>query len=204
MLQNLSEMIGQTDIYLIDQIVKGRYKQEDRILDAGCGQGRNMHWFVQNNITIVGTDADATALAAASAQFPNVECAHFALAPCDALPFQNDYFDHIICSAVLHFAVSEQHFMKMMEELIRVMRPDGTLFIRMASIFGMEQLLTIDANGHSILPDGTTRFLLTDYLLHAIMKNFNVELSAPVKTTIVHGQRCMSTVLISKSAGQKM
>lgn len=35
------------DIYLLDQIMKGRYDKEDIILDAGCGEGRNLRWFVE-------------------------------------------------------------------------------------------------------------------------------------------------------------
>jgi len=199
MQQNLIELIGQTDIYLVDQILKGRYKQDDRILDAGCGHGRNMHWFVKNNITVIGTDADARALIAAALQFPKLDSSCFIQASCDALPFQDEYFDHIICSAVLHFATSEKHFLQMMQETMRVLKPGGTMFIRMASVFGMEHLLIIDANGHSILPDGTQRFLLNEHLLNIIFKNFNVVPTEPIKTTIVHGQRCMSTLVLSKT-----
>ena len=40
---SVQELIGNTDIYLIDQIMKNRYNQQDKILDAGCGNGRNLH-----------------------------------------------------------------------------------------------------------------------------------------------------------------
>jgi ubiquinone/menaquinone biosynthesis C-methylase UbiE len=198
MQQQLVDLIGQTDIYILDQIIKGRYKHSDIILDAGCGHGRNMHWFVQSKMDVFGTDADATALAAAAAKFPTLHPSKLIAASCDALPFANEYFHHIICSAVLHFAKSEQHFLQMMHELIRVLKPGGSLLIRMASVFGMEHLLTTDANGHSILPDGTQRFLLNTYLKNEIMKQLKLQLAEPVKTTIVHGQRCMTTLVLSK------
>lgn len=198
MQQNLKELIGHTDIYLVDQIMKGRYKQDDCILDAGCGNGRNMHWFVHNQIKVFGTDADASALAVTGSQYPTIESSKLIVAACETLPFQEGYFDHVICSAVLHFASSEQHFLQMIHELVRVLKQGGTLFIRMASIFGMEHELIINANGQSILPDGTQRFLLNEYLLHKLLGNFNVQLAEPIKTTIVHGQRCMSTLMLEK------
>ncbi len=37
--QDLNKEIGNIDIYLLDQILKGRYQQTHRILDAGCGFG---------------------------------------------------------------------------------------------------------------------------------------------------------------------
>jgi ubiquinone/menaquinone biosynthesis C-methylase UbiE len=198
MQQQLSNLIGQTDIYLVDQILKGRYKTGDIILDAGCGGGRNMHWFTNNHFTIFGADADASALEATQLRYPLLPASRLVQASCDAMPFPETYFQHVICSAVLHFAESEQHFLQMIHELLRVLNIGGTLFIRMASVFGIEHMLTIDATGHSILPDGTQRFLLNDYLLNMVIKRFNLQLAEPIKTTIVHGQRCMTTLVLSK------
>src|SRR5258706_2423365 len=58
----IEEVIGSTDIYLVDQIMKGRYKTNDTILDAGCGYGRNLHWVLRDNIVIYGVDQDAHAI----------------------------------------------------------------------------------------------------------------------------------------------
>jgi tellurite methyltransferase len=80
-----------------------------------------------------------------------------------------------------------------------VLKPGGTLFIRMASVFGMENILTVDANGRSILPDGTQCFLLNEYLLNKMMKSDHVQLAKPIKTTIVHGLRCMTTLVLGKN-----
>ena len=38
----LQDQFGQIDIYLFDQILKGRVLPGMRILDAGCGTGRNV------------------------------------------------------------------------------------------------------------------------------------------------------------------
>ena len=59
---SISVLLGCTDIYPIDHIMKGRYAPGDKILDAGCGDGRNMHWFVQNNFEIYGIDSSEAAI----------------------------------------------------------------------------------------------------------------------------------------------
>ncbi len=56
--EDLKNVLGNLDIYLLDQIVKGRYNQRDKILDAGCGTGRNMYWFYNNQFNIWAVDQD--------------------------------------------------------------------------------------------------------------------------------------------------
>ncbi|RYE38052.1 MAG: class I SAM-dependent methyltransferase, partial [Sphingobacteriales bacterium] len=55
-MNTLKDIVGQTDIYLLDQILKQRYVSGQRVLDAGCGTGRNLHWFMRNGFNVVGTD----------------------------------------------------------------------------------------------------------------------------------------------------
>jgi SAM-dependent methyltransferase len=58
----LQQLAGNTDIYLLDQIIKDRYNQNDLILDAGCGNGRNLHWFFLNKIDCFAIDRDEMAI----------------------------------------------------------------------------------------------------------------------------------------------
>jgi SAM-dependent methyltransferase len=39
---NIREQFGQIDIYVFDQILRGNIKPDMRVLDAGCGYGRNL------------------------------------------------------------------------------------------------------------------------------------------------------------------
>lgn len=196
--KSITDLLGQTDIYLIDQLMKGRYKQEDKILDAGCGNGRNMHWFILNQLDIYGVDQDQGCINFLKIRHPEYE--HKLLqAPVSALPYETGYFDHVISSAVLHFAVSEVHFLEMLNEMIRVLRPGGTLFIRMTSDIGIENQITPIAEGVFHLPDGSNRFLLTRELLSQITETCKVSLQEPLKTVNVNDQRCMSTLLFQKN-----
>jgi tellurite methyltransferase len=194
---NIQSLLGQTDIYLVDQIMKGRYQPADLILDAGCGGGRNLHWFIQNHYQINGIDASEVAIAELKAGFPNLSKA-FSVASLEHTPFNNDHFDHIICSAVLHFAINEGHFNSMFAEMVRILKPGGSFFIRMTSDIGIEDKVQPIADGVYLIPDGSTRFLLTRKILAVCMQQHNLSFMEPLKTVNVDDVRCMSTLLLQK------
>lgn len=195
---NLKSIIGETDIYLLDQIMKGRYKQEHIILDAGCGDGRNMHWFLQNNFEIYAIDINAALIDQLKAANPTLAPGRLKAVAVEKTPFPDNHFDHIICSAVLHFANDTDHFNSMFGELVRILKHGGSIFIRMTSDIGIEKNIQLLADGVYIIPDGSNRFLLTKPLLAAIMQLHNLSFIEPLKTVNVDDVRCMSTLLLQK------
>jgi tellurite methyltransferase len=197
--QAIKELLGDTDIYLVDQIMKNRYPLHHKILDAGCGGGRNLHWFATNSMDITAVDTNRECIDALKIIYSYLSPTQFLTAPVEKMPFAGNYFDHIISSAVLHFATTTQHFMAMMAEMIRVLKPGGSLFIRMAADMGIEdKILPVDEGVYS-LPDGTERFLLTRQLLHAVMKKFHLSFLEPFKTVNVSDYRCMSVWVVQKN-----
>lgn len=194
----LFTLIGQTDIYLLDQIMKGRYQRDEKILDAGCGSGRNMKWFLQNDFDIYGIDTSEAAIINLKKVNANIADDHLQVAALEKIPFDNNFFDHIICSAVLHFANSVTHFKEMFAELLRVIKPGGTLFIRMTSDIGIEKQVELLSDGNYKIPDGSTRFLLTKPLLEEINNEFQFSFLEPLKTVNVNDIRCMSTLMLQK------
>ncbi|MDO6431958.1 class I SAM-dependent methyltransferase [Flavitalea sp. BT771] len=194
-LDSIEEVIGSTDIYLVDQIMKGRYKANDVILDAGCGYGRNLHWFLRNNVAIYGVDQDAGAIHDLQGRWAAV-ATRFRQSAVEKLPFENDQFDHIISSAVLHFAKDTEHFRQMISEMVRVLKPSGSLFIRMTSDIGIEDKVLQAGDGVYDIPDGSRRFLLTRTLLADVMRKNGLSFLEPLKTVNVNDIRCMSTVVL--------
>ena len=183
---NLTDVFGNIDIYLFDQLLKGRISPRDRILDAGCGSGRNAHNLLREGFKVYGVDENPLAAA---------DC----VATLDALPFADRDFDVVICSAVLHFARDDAHFEAMVGELFRVLRPGGMFFARLASSAGIEtQVRRIDGRRAS-LPDGSERYLVDEAQLMRLTTHYGALLD-PLKTTIVHGQRAMSTWVVRKSS----
>lgn len=195
---SITALLGSTDIYLIDQIMKGRYSPGDKILDAGCGGGRNMRWFVRNNFEIYGIDSSEAAIINLRNEYPTLPAENLQVSFIEKLPFPDHFFDHVITSAVLHFAASTTHFRAMMEEMLRVLKPSGTLFIRMTSDIGIEDKVKLLPNGNHLIPDGSMRFLLTKPLLAECMLQFNLSFSEPLKTVNVDDMRCMSTLMLQK------
>lgn len=201
-ISDLNKHLGNIDIYLLDQILKGRYKSFKKVLDAGCGEGRNLIYFLNNKYDVYGIDQNPNAIR--MLQFVSKSINHdqlkenFSVGSIAKLPYADHYFELIICSAVLHFAENQEHFLQMFNELVRVAQKDSQIFIRMASNIGAEQKINTDTNSKTQIPDGSFRFLLTRSLLEKLMTDFPVKLIEPVKTVNVEDKRFMTTLVLQK------
>ena len=196
-IKELKSEIEGIDIYLLDQILKERYQQNDVILDAGCGSGRNLKWFYDNKFTVYGVDSLESRIEDVKEKYTE-QHSNFSVQNLDQLQFENQFFDHVICSAVLHFAQNTQQFKRMVAELYRVLKPGGSLFIRMTSNFGIEDKVQSISDGVYYLPDTTNRFLLTSDLVAYLKETFSFTYLEPLKTVNVNNMRCMSTLVLKK------
>lgn len=195
--RHFRSLISNTDLYLIDQILKGTYQPGGKMLDAGCGYGRNLPWFLANDFDIHAVDVDPEMIAELHEKYPGLTD-KILVANIDSLPFEDRYFDHVLCSAVLHFALDTKHFKTMFAELVRVLNLFGTLFIRMTSNIGIESLVVPISDGIYKLPDGSERFLLTKALLDEVIETHKLSYFEPLKTVNVDNLRCMSTLVLRK------
>jgi tellurite methyltransferase len=196
---SIHEMIGETDIYLLDQIMKGRYEIQDTILDAGCGFGRNMHWFIKNNYAIYGINKNEEAISTLKAKYPSLPGERLLVSPVEQMPFANNYFNHIISSAVVHFANNTQQFYSMITEMLRLLKPKGSLFIRMTSDIGIEDKVHLLNDGVYSIPDGSKRFLLTRTIITSLLQENQLSFLESLKTVNVNDMRCMSTLVLQKN-----
>ena len=198
-LLTLKNSIKGIDIYILDQILKNRYQPGEKILDVGCGNGRNLKWFYQQGFEIHGTDLHKGPLERCKEIYQSQK-EHFIQVKAGNMPYKPDSFDHVICNAVLHFAKDLTHFLQLFNELLRVLKPNGSLFIRTASNFGIEnQVIALDNENYK-LPDGSTRFLLTVEILEGLQKIKEIIFIEDIKTTIVKNKRSMTTLVIQKKA----
>lgn len=199
---NLQEWFGTIDIYLFDQLLKGRFTPQMRVLDAGCGGGRNLIYFLRSGYDVSGVDQSSEAIAQvrslAALLAPHLPLDNFLVAPVERMPFADASFDVVISSAVLHFARDEEHWQSMVGEMWRVLKSGGILFARLASSIGIEgQIEQIDGRRH-YLPDGSERYLVDEQALLATAGALGGELLEPLKTTIVQNMRSMSTWCLQK------
>jgi SAM-dependent methyltransferase len=202
MQNNLWELYGNIDIYLFDQLLKGRFNNCNKVLDAGCGGGRNLVYFLRNGFDVYGIDPNAQVINVvaelAASLAPGIPSTNFRVATAEELPFDDGHFDLVISSAVLHFAVNEFHFDSMLRSMWRVLKPGGYLFARLASDIGIETLVENLGSGRYLLPDGSQRFLVNEEMLLDYTNDLNGKLYEPIKTTNVQNLRCMTTWCLQK------
>lgn len=199
--RELNRELGNIDLYLLDAILKGYFSEGTKILDAGCGEGRNLVYFLKNGFECYGVDNNAGALRmlryVLNTLSPGYPASRFSEGDLKSLPYEDNSFDAVICSAVLHFAESVDEFYKMFGELVRVLRPEGKLFIRMTDDTTMENAINI-GKGKFQLPDGSVRFLLTSELQEKLPDQFSLKFIEPYKSLVVKGQRSMNVMLLQK------
>lgn len=193
---------GDIDIYLFDQLLKGRFDPSMSILDAGSGSGRNVVYFLRNGYDVCAVDQRSEAVnqvrQLAREFAPGLPPQHFSVAELTALPFPSARFDAVICSAVLHFARDEEHFTRMLEELWRVLKPGGLFFARLASTIGIEERVQPIQGRRYRLGDGTERFLVDEAMLAAAAVRLGGRLADPLKTTNVENRRAMTTWVLHR------
>jgi SAM-dependent methyltransferase len=197
----LTKTFGELDIYLFDQLLRGRFDRRPRVLDAGCGGGRNLVYFLRHGFTCFGVDRDPAAIeqvrALAAQLAPQLPADNFRTGELDQLPWADATMDALVCSAVLHFARDLDHFDRMLAELWRVLAPGGLLFARLASNVGLER--AVGAAGSRVrLPDGSDRFIVDEAMLLERTTRLGGTLLDPLKTTNVQQQRCMTTWALTK------
>jgi SAM-dependent methyltransferase len=200
---NLQDWFGQIDIYLFDQLLKGRFEPRMRVLDAGCGGGRNLIYFLRCGYDVCGVDMSTEAIAhvraLASGLAPHLPADNFRVEAVEEMSFADAGFDVVISSAVLHFARDEEHWQGMLKEMWRVMKPGGVFFARMASSVGLEEQIVRLKGSRYHLPDGSDRFLVDDRMLLAAADSLGGVLIEPLKTVVVRNLRSMSTWCLRKT-----
>ncbi len=196
----VQEQFGQIDIYVFDQILRGNIAAGMTVLDAGCGYGRNLVHLLREGCEVFALDANAEGVehvrALAAELAPGLPTENFQVGVIEKLLWADDFADVVICSSVLHFARGEQHFLAMVEELWRVLRPGGLLFCRLGSRIGME-FPRVRANVYRI-GDGSEWFLVDEAALLNMTAQMDALLVDPLKTTIVQDYRCMTTWVLRK------
>ncbi|SDC50399.1 Methyltransferase domain-containing protein [Paenibacillus sp. UNCCL117] len=199
---NPREQFGLIDIYLFDQLLKGRIVPGMRLLDAGCGEGRNLGYFLREGYEAYGVDRSPEAIRAVRRLAHGLTGEQleerFRVEPLEKLSFANDSFDAVVACAVLHFAEHDEHFRQMITELWRVLKPGGLLFVRLASTIGIEDLVVPLGNRRFALPDGTERYLADLEFLHKWTDKLHGLFVEPIKTVQVERQRSMTTWCVKK------
>lgn len=196
--EELNKELGNVDLYLLDQLLKGKITKELKILDAGCGEGRNLVYFLNNGFDIYGVDKNPIAIKMLRMSAASYEPERFMESTIEGMIFPPNVFDYIISSAVLHFAKNHEHFNVLIKAMVDVLKPKGTLFVRMTTDLGLNQIKPTESGVYD-LPDGSQRYLFAADKLDSFLKKHGLSLLEPVKSVVVHQQRSMGVMLFIKN-----
>jgi SAM-dependent methyltransferase len=203
MTMTVQEQFGHIDIYVFDQILRGNIARGMRVLDAGCGYGRNLVYLLREGCEVFAVDEDPAGVEHVRQLSGSLDTGlpskNFQVAPIEQMPFPDEFTDVVICNSVLHFARDAQHFLAMLKELWRVVRPGGMLFCRLGSRIGME-FKSVRPNIY-VTGDGSEWFLVDEKMLLRLTDELNGVMVDPLKTTIVQDHRCMTTWVLRKRNG---
>jgi SAM-dependent methyltransferase len=197
---SIQEQFGQIDIYVFDQILRGNITARMRVLDAGCGYGRNLVYLLREGCEIFAVDANPEGVdyvrSLSESLGTGLPVENFQLAALELLPFPDAFTDVVICNSVLHFARDNRHFNAMLYEMWRVLRPGGLFFCRLGSRIGMD-FERVEGNKY-VTGDGSVWFLVDEAMLTEFTAKLGAELVDPLKTTVVQNHRCMTTWVLRK------
>ncbi|MEO8635042.1 MAG: class I SAM-dependent methyltransferase [Gemmatimonadales bacterium] len=195
---------GPIDIYLFDQLLRGRITPAMRVLDAGSGAGRNLIYLLKAGFEVFAADGDPAAIASlhdmAATLAPHLPADNFRAEPVEGMSFPAESVEVVLSVAVLHFARDTRHFDEMLQRMWKILKPGGLCFCRLASSIGMEEKVTPIEGRWFRLPDGSERFLVDEAMLLDRTRELGAELLDPLKTTLVQGKRAMTTWIVRKPA----
>jgi tellurite methyltransferase len=202
---DLGELFGPIDVYLFDQLLRGRIRPGMTVFDAGCGGGRNLVFLLREGYEVSGVDPNPEAVRAvralAARLAPRLPAESFRAEAVESSTFPERSFDVVVSSAVLHFARDEAQFRAMLQGSWRLLKPGGLFFCRLASSIGMADRMTPLGGRRFLLPDGSERFLVDEPYLLALTAELGGTLVDPLKTTVVQDQRCMTTWVVGRGTG---
>jgi len=124
-----------------------KFSKKDIVLDAGCGNGKNMKYF-QKKCTIQGFDKSANLVSICREK-------GFQVREGDVLsiPFPSEMFNYILCIAVIHHLDSEDKHLQAIHELMRCLRPGGSCFITLWAFESDEYSKKKNfIRGHNLIP----------------------------------------------------
>jgi len=199
----LQEQFGQIDIYFFDQLLKGRIQPGMRVLDAGCGSGRNLVYLLREQYEVFAADLDASEVDAVrrmAREFaPSLPDSNFRVEAVEQMTFDEACADVVVCNTVLHFARDDAHFKAMLDGLWRVLKPGGLLFCRLGSSIGMEGRIERIEGRRYKSPDGSVRYLVDEAFLRAHTERLGGKLADTIKTTVMPELRAMTTWVVRKN-----
>jgi ubiquinone/menaquinone biosynthesis C-methylase UbiE len=135
---NISHYTGEVPYYIqaplrqVERKILISISKGSRILDVGCGSGRFSIGAAQEGYDVTGIDITSEAINAASNKAKRIELnnINFLVGDMTNMPFKDNEFDYVFCPRFSINAVATfQRRQKTIQEMIRVVKPGGIVYI---------------------------------------------------------------------------
>ena len=195
--EDLNNYLGDMDLYLLDLVLKDRI-EPGRLLDAGFGSGRNLiHFLQREEFEVYGAETDSSSVTLIRHMMPgfsNQNPNNFQHASLTKLPFENHFFQTVICARVFHF-LDHQEKQLAWEAIHDVLLPNGLLYLSTNSMVNFEERTTPGQVGQHVFPDETQGYFLTRVQLDEMINDARYEQIEPVRN-IQYDDQHAETILV--------
>jgi 2-polyprenyl-3-methyl-5-hydroxy-6-metoxy-1,4-benzoquinol methylase len=198
----LNQELGNADLLLIDQILRGKFEPGNRILDAGCGEGRNMVYFIRNGYPVYGIDKDPESVAMARLMAASINRSYttenILHSSIEENPFPDGFFDLVICINVLHHARNTDHIKLMIDAMARILKKEGMMYLVMESrITPYSEVMSSKAGGKGQIKKDKKVYLTVE-LLETMTSGKRLERAGRIRSYLVEDMVSISGIWFRK------
>jgi SAM-dependent methyltransferase len=118
----------------------GSLPQGAKVLDVGCGTGEQIRRIRELGFEVSGVEPAPAMRQKAIANNPSNQIVDGTVT---ALPFEDDSFDGVVCIEVLRY-LHRDDVTKSYEEMLRVLRPGGQLFVTLVNLLALDGFFVFD------------------------------------------------------------
>jgi len=114
----------------LDKYLDFMPKDKSQILELGCGGGNSTKYLTEKGYNVISTDLSQVALERTKKNVPQAKTMLLDIQ--EPLPFKDNQFSAVIADLCLHY-FDEQKTKEIMQEIKRILKPDGVLCARVNS-----------------------------------------------------------------------
>lgn len=175
-----------TRVYIwkcVKEFVDSFVNKDSFILDAGCGNGKNMKYMIDREYkNVFGCDFTANFVSICKSKSLNVIEANIL-----NLPYTDELFDYVLCIAVLHHLSTIENRLITLKELYRVTKIGGKILITVSSLeypFSKNRTTINNVDRESLIEwNSYKKEKLSDRYYHLFVKNEIEDLCANINIT---------------------
>ncbi len=152
-----------------------------KILDLGCGGGRNTKMLVSLGFDVYACDNSVGMVEAARKRIKKQAAKNVIVASMTSLPYPDSFFYFVVSSGVFHNAFSLKELGKAIKESARVLIKGGMLLVNIFSSDIVDsKLKALKEDSVYITPQGLPMVLISDKELIGLMKKNRLFLVKPL------------------------